>query len=255
MYKRVKRIFRKIEWHIFLMLTLVGLLTVSCDKSEGLGGTGSIAGVIVEQLYNDDYSELIGVFPAADEEVFVLFGSDKTPGDRVNTGTSGDFRFDYLYPGTYQVYYRSQDTSTVYEDEWNTIEVSLGDGEKVNLGELQKNTRLDFDDGAAVISGVVKKIKYDNDSRWPNLVVEYIDFAHEHEVYLTYGDHTFYDERVRTQDDGRFEFRNLIPGEYRIFLYSEDVTKVTEHVVLEFEASITEIDQLVDLGEITIEEI
>ena len=85
MYKRVKRIFQKTEWHIFPMLALVGLLAVSCEKSEGLGGTGSIAGVIVEQMYNDDYSELIEIVPAADEEVFVLFGSDKTPGDRVNT--------------------------------------------------------------------------------------------------------------------------------------------------------------------------
>ncbi len=255
MYKRVKRIFLKTEWHIFPILALMGLLTVSCDKSEGLGGTGSIAGVVVEQFYNDDYSKLISSAPAVDEEVFILFGSDKAPGDRVYTGTSGDFRFDYLYPGTYYLYYRSQDSASLYEEEWTTLEVKLENGEKASLGNLDKKTTLDFDDGAAVISGVVKKTKYDNDSRWPNLVVEYIDFAHEHEVYITYGDHTFYDERVRTQDDGRFEFRNLIPGEYRIFLYSEDVTKVTEHVVLEFEASIVELEQEVDLGEITIEEI
>jgi len=237
------------------MLALVGLLAVSCDKSEGLGGNGSIAGVIVEQFYNDDYSKWISSAPAVDEEVFILFGSDKAPGDRVYTGTSGDFRFDYLYPGTYYLYYRSQDSADAYEDQWTSLEVKLENGEKASLGNLDKKTALDFDDGAAVISGVVKKIKYDNDSRWPNLVVEYMDFAHEHEVYLTYGDHTFYDERVRTQDDGRFEFRNLIPGEYRIFLYSEDVTKVTEHKVLEFEATITEIDQLVELEEITVEAI
>ena len=237
------------------MLALLGLLTVSCDKSEGLGGSGSISGVIMEQFYNDDYSMLISSAPAVDEEVFILFGSDKAPGDRVYTGTSGDFRFDYLYPGTCYLYYRSQDSDDAYEDQWTSLEVKLENGEKASLGKLDKKTTLDFDDGAAVISGVVKKTKYDNDSRWPNLVVEYIDFAHEHEVYITYGNHTFYDERVRTQDDGRFEFRNLIPGEYRIFLYSEDVTKVTEHVVKEYNVSITEHEQEVDLGEINIEEI
>jgi len=255
MYTEKNRIFPIINWHAFLLVALLGILTVSCEKSEGLGGTGSISGVIIEQFYNDDYSELLTTTPAVDEEVFILFGSDKTPGDRVNTGTSGDFRFDYLYPGTYQIYYRSDDITTILEDEWHTMEVSLENGERVVLGDLGKNTKLDWDDGAAVISGVVKKTKYDNDSKWPNLVVEYMDFAHEHEVYITYGDHPFVDERVRTQDNGYFEFKNLIPGKYRVFLYSEDVTKVTEHVVLEFEETITEFDQKVDLGEITIEEI
>jgi hypothetical protein len=248
-------IFPKIEWLTFLLIALLGILTVSCDKSEGLGGTGSIAGVIVEHFYNDDFSELLASAPAVDEEIFILFGSDQTPGDRVNTGTSGDFRFDYLYPGNYQIYYRSDDSTTIVEDEWHTIQLSLESGEKVVLGDLEKATKLEWDDGAAVIGGVVKLIKYDNDSKWPNLVVEYMDFAHEHEVFITYGNHAFTDKRVRTQDNGYFEFKNLIPGKYRIFLYSEDVTKVTEHVVKEFEVTITDFDQKVDLGEITIEAI
>ena len=255
MYKQHKGMKFDYKWPAFILPALFALICVSCDKGEGLGGKGSISGIIMEQFYNDDFSELITTAPAVDEEVFILFGSDKTPGDRVNTGTSGEFRFDYLYPGSYQIYYRSQDTSTIYEDEWNTIRLSLEAGENIELGLLEKNSVLDFDDGAAVISGTVKKIKYDKDSRWPNLVIEYSDFAHEHEVYITYGNHTFYDERVRTQDDGRFEFRNLIPGKYRIFLYSEDVTKVTEHVVLEYEVTITEFDQELDLGEITVEAI
>lgn len=240
---------------LILLLVLLFSLTISCSKNEGLGGTGSIAGIIIEDFYNDDYSELIYSAPAVDEEVFILFGSDKTPGDRVTTGTTGDFRFDYLYPGTYHIYYRAQDSTTIPQDDWELIQVSVESGEAVELGNLAKSSALDFDDGSAVISGSVKKIKYDNDSRWPNLVVEYIDWAHEQEVYLTYGNHSFYDERVRTQDDGRFEFRNLIPGTYRVFLYSEDVTKVTEHVVKEFEAIITMVDEEIDLGEITIEEI
>lgn len=255
MYKQKQNKIFNLNWAVLLLPALIGFLSVSCEKSEGLGGSGSIAGVIIEQFYNDDYSEIVGSEPAVDEEIFILFGNDKAPGERVNTGTSGDFRFDYLYPGSYQIYYRSEDTSTVFEDEWHTIELSLEAGEEVDLGQLEKNTRLDYDDGTAVISGTVKKRKYDNDSRWPNLVIEYEDFAHEHEVYLTYGNHTFYDERVRTQDDGRFEFRNLIPGDYRIFLYSEDVTKVTEHVIKEYEVTITEFDQVIELDEITIEAI
>jgi hypothetical protein len=255
MYDKNQRAISKAEWPVFVLIAWMGFLAVSCEKSEGLGGTGSITGTITEKFYNDDYSELILTAPAVDEEVFILFGNDKTPGDDVNTGASGDFRFDYLYPGTYHVYYRSEDSATLGDEQWPMIEVDIESGEKVNLGVLEKKTTLKYDDGAAVISGVVRKIKYDNDSKWPNLVVEYIDFAHEQEVYITYGNHTFYDERVRTQDDGYFEFKNLIPGKYRVFLFSEDVTKVTEHVVLEFETTLTEFDQVTDLGVITVEAI
>ena len=133
--------------------------------------------------------------------------------------------------------------------------VDLERGEDLDLGTLEKSNILEFDEGRGVISGVVIKTKYVNESRWPNLVVEYVDFAHEHEVYLTYGDHDFYDVRVRTQDDGYFEFDGLIPGNYTIFLYSEDVTRVTEHVVLRYEVELQDMDARHDLGEINIEAI
>lgn len=120
---------------------------------------------------------------------------------------------------------------------------------------LIKLNTLEFDEGDAVIKGVVIKRKYENGSKWPDLVLEYEDYAHEHEVYLTYGNHISYDKRVRTSYDGTFEFRSLIPGNYKVFLYSEDVTAVTEHVVLLFEVAIEEPDQVKDLGEIIIEKI
>lgn len=246
---------RKPGLPVLLLLVVAGILLASCAKDEGFGGTGSISGTIIEQFYNDDFSQLIRTSPAIDEEVFILFGDDSTPGERVNTGSNGDFRFNFLYPGSYHIYHRSLDTTGTTGDEWSVINVDLDRGEELDMGELEMVSVLEFDDGSAVISGVVEKTKYDNDSKWPNLVIEYIDFAHEHEVYLTYGNHTFYDERVRTQDDGYFEFSNLIPGKYRVFLYSEDVTKITEHFVISFDVTIEEFDQVVDLGLIGIKEI
>jgi hypothetical protein len=237
-------------------LVLFGSLALdSCTKMEGEGGTGSISGTIMEHFYNDDYSMLIYTAPAVDEEVFIMYGDDQTVGDRIRTSATGAFRFDFLYPGHYTVYYQTRDsTALLEEDVEKLIEVNLDRGEEAGLGELVKLTTLKFDEGAAVIRGVVKLIDYVDESRWPNLVVDNIDFAYEQEIYLTYGNHTFYDDRIRTQHDGSFEFRNLIPGDYLVFLYSEDVTRVTDKVVLKFEVTITEMDQVVDLGEITIEE-
>ena len=199
---------------------------------------------------------MIYIKPSVDEEVFLLYGEDNVLGDRVFTGITGDFRFDYLFPGRYYFYYLSNDSISKYNEEQEKLFlVKLDRGEDADLGDIVKLSTLDFDDGAAVIKGVVRVINYVDESRWPNMVVEDIAFAHEQEVYLTYGNHSFTDERVRTQHNGTFEFRNLITGDYLIFLYSEDVTRVTEHVVLKFEVTIDEIDQVVDLGVITIEEL
>jgi hypothetical protein len=237
------------------IVVVVSLAVISCSKMEGEGGTGSISGTVMEYFYNDDFSKVIYSEPAVDEDVFILYGDDQAVGDRVRTGPNGIFRFDFLYPGNYTVYYQTEDfTAIPGEETEKLVEVSLERGEEADLGELVKLTTLDFDDGGAVIRGVVKVIDYVDASRWPNLVVDYVDFAYEHEVYLTYGNHTYYDERIRTGHDGAFEFRKLIPGDYLVFLYSEDVTRLTDKVVLEFEVTITEMDQVIDLGEITIEE-
>jgi hypothetical protein len=221
-----------------MFIAFFALILVSCENPEGFGGTGSISGTITEYFYSDDYSSQIYQQPAVDEEVFILFGDDNALGDRVNTGMNGEFRFDYLYPGNYQIYYRSKDSTQLPDDGWSELlMVDLDNGEDKDLGELTKVSTLDYDEGSAVIK----------------VVVEYVDFAHEQEVYISRGTHDFIDDRVRTQYDGYFEFSHLIPGTYLVFLYSDDVTRQTEHVVLKYEVSISELDQVVDLGEITIE--
>lgn len=241
---------------IVLFSFIAALLTASCQKSEGLGGTGSIAGTVTEQFYNDDYSRLIYEKPAVDEEIYIVFGDQKELGDRVRTNHLGQFRFKYLYPGSYQVFFISGDSSSVLNmDVEQLYKVELDRGEELDLGNLEKLTTLDYDDGAALIKGVVKVIDYVDESSWPNLVIERTYFATEHEVYLTYNNHTFYDDRIRTQAEGVFEFGELIPGEYLVFLHSDDVTGEFEKVTLKFEVTIDDLDQVVDLGEIIIEKL
>jgi hypothetical protein len=232
------------------------LFIVSCEKSEGLGGTGSISGTISEHFYNDDFSLLIHEKPAVDEEIFIVFGDQKELGNRVRTNDMGQFSFKYLYPGDYRVYFISEDSTSVLDMEVEKrYEVQLDRGEELKLGTLEKLTTLDFDDGTATIKGVVRVIDYVDLSTWPDLVVEKIYYATEQEVYLTYHNHTFYDERVRTQTGGVFEFRGLIPGNYLVFLYSDDVTGESDKVALEFQVTIEEPMQVIDLGEITIEKL
>jgi len=241
---------------IVILFIMASLFSVSCEKSEGLGGTASISGTVTEQFYNDDFSLLIYEKPAVDEEIYIVYGNNKDLGNRVRTNNLGQFQFKYLYPGSYQVYFFSADSSAGLNlDTEELFEVELGRGEERDLGNLEKLTTLDFDDGTAMIKGVVKVIDYVDGSSWPNLVVDKTYFATEQEIYLTYNNHTFYDQRIRTQSGGVFEFGGLIPGKYLVFLYSDDVTGDSDKVTVEFEVTIDEFDQVVDLGEIIIKKL
>ena len=236
---------------LVFMLILAIPFFFSCENPEGIGGTGSISGTLLEYAYNEDFTEELKQGPAIDEEVYILFGDEEAPGERVRTGPEGHFMIKYLYPGKYRIYYASEADNPPAEggDDWEPgsawvtpIEVSLGSGEDKDLGQLSKYSTLEFDDGYATIRGQVRRIKYVKNSYPP--LVEYVDWAHEHEVYLTYGDHASYDERVRTSFDGTFEFRNLIPGDYLVYVFSEDIGGDTQHVVLKYEVTIDDWNQV-----------
>ena len=232
------------------------LITCSCVNEEGEGGTSSISGSLVTRYYNDDYSLMIREEPAVDEEVFILYGDDTYLGDRVFASNDGSFRFSWLRRGDYTVYYESEDSATTGRDEKViSYQVSLDKGEEHEMGELVRYETLDFDDGSGMIKGVVKVTNYKNTSSWPNLEIKDITYAQEQEVYLVYGNHLYYDERIRTGYDGYFEFRNLIPGEYSVYVYSEDITGGTQDIAIKRQAVIEEEGDMVDVGEIMIEQL
>ncbi|MBN2699329.1 MAG: hypothetical protein JXR52_10935 [Bacteroidales bacterium] len=236
-----------------ILLATLSLATVSCEESAGTGGTGKITGTLMRHFYNDDYSLLIKETPAVDEEVFIVYGDEEVLGDRVFASNTGRFSFDYLNPGTYTIYWETEDSTTLLDEEvTQSVGLELKSGEVRDMGTLVQFVTLKWDDGDASIRGRVKLTNYTNESEWPNLVIKDISLAQEQEVYLTYGSHSFYDERIRTQYDGTFEFNHLIPGDYKIFLYSEDVTGATQMVTIERNVTITEPEQVIDLGEIMI---
>jgi hypothetical protein len=76
----------------------------SCKKVEGPGGSSTIKGVVIEQKYNT-VGSLIAEYPAMDQDVYIIYGPDNTfHNDDVKTSYDGSFEFNYLQPGTYQLY-------------------------------------------------------------------------------------------------------------------------------------------------------
>lgn len=76
------------------------------------------------------------------------------------------------------------------------------------------------------------------------------------DVYIIYGgENTFYDDRIRTSYDGTFEFRYLRKGNYKIFVYSKNVSGTPNTSPIETifaSATINNNKEIIDLGEITI---
>lgn len=208
------------------------------------------------QYYNNDYSILISEEPAVDEDVFILFGDSDFVGDKVATSSTGAFEFPFLRDGDYQLYYMSEDSSTVSDEEQVVIlDLTLESGKVSDQGIIYRYETLDWDDGSAKLTGVVKVINYKNTTSYPFLEVKDVTFAQELEVYLIYGDHEYYDDRIRTNYDGVFEFKDLIPGDYTVFVYSEDITGGTEDIAIIKQATITTVGEVIDLGEYTIEKL
>lgn len=224
---------------IGVFILLLALLS-SCEQNEGVGGKSKIKGTLMLEQYNDDFSMLIESMPAQDENIYIQYGDSKAVGDDVETSPDGYFEFPYLYEGDYTIYYYSIDSADRLSPKKEVLlEVHLGDDDVKDLGELKVFETLDYDEGKAIIKGFVK---------------QGTSIVPEQEVYLRYGSHNFYDERIRTQEDGSFYFNNVIPGDYTIYVFSEidkDVYEVksqqikvtsNEEVVYDLEDFFIEID-------------
>ena len=82
--------------------------------------------------------------------------------------------------------------------------------------------------GAGTISGKVEKevrvvITNANTAQYT------VPGANE-DVYIIYGDHTSPDDKILTNYNGVFEFRNLRKGSYKVYVYSKDTTGINPPV-------------------------
>lgn len=101
---------QQIIWIVAAVLTLV-----SCKKEAGDGGNSSIRGKITRELrvVLNNPSTAVGSYPAADEDVYIIYANHVSPDDRVQTNYNGEYEFLYLRPGKYKVYAFSKDTNAV----------------------------------------------------------------------------------------------------------------------------------------------
>jgi hypothetical protein len=98
--------------HLILSVSLLLILALnSCKKDPGSGGTSSIYGKVFAKDYNSTFTVFLESYYAQDYDVYLIYGDDKTYGDKVKTSYDGTYEFKYLRKGTYHVYAYSKDST------------------------------------------------------------------------------------------------------------------------------------------------
>ena len=231
-------------------LSLLFLL-YSCEKPAGLGGKAEIKGKVTVKSYDKQFRVLQATYPAANQNVYIIYGDSETNSDDIRTSFEGIFSFPYLSKGDYKIFVYSDDSLTGSPSGKMHVEKNINlssNNQRYDIGELIIYKTLDVDDGDAVISGRVMQVNYVKGFHY---VID-TTRAQEAAVYLRYEDNPEYTERIRTLNDGTFAIPNLIKGNYSIMVYSEDTGGGTEKIGIVKTTRITEQGQKVDLGDIYI---
>ena len=95
---------------VVVITVLMGVFT-ACKKDAGEGGNSSITGTVHITKYNAFFTILLGNYPGADEDVYIIYGDENSIGDRIKTDPDGKFEFKYLRKGNYKLYVYTSDTT------------------------------------------------------------------------------------------------------------------------------------------------
>ena len=95
-----------------LLLFSFSTLLFSCTRTPGEGGRASITGHVdkIRRVQINNPASTVDTIAASDEEVFIVYGDNISPNDRVFTNPDGDFAFNWLRTGDYTLYVYSEDT-------------------------------------------------------------------------------------------------------------------------------------------------
>ncbi len=102
---------KKIISAVFILLTLI---TVSCKKEAGEGGTSTLKGRIIVRDYNGSFpAPFYNDYGAQAEDVYIIYGDGTTSDNRTRTSYDGTYEFNYLRKGTYKIFVYSDDSNFV----------------------------------------------------------------------------------------------------------------------------------------------
>lgn len=235
-----------------IVLLFSCLAFFACTKQEGEGGLNKVSGFVYVQELDEQLQAFGTPYPAQDEDVYIQYGKDaKKVDDKTATSFDGYFEFQYLTPGDYTLFSYSDDTSDVYAD----VEIPVsrlfsfeGKKDEVNVDTILvfKIVSKDYDDGHADITGFVGEKVY---SSGTSILLDSVA-AQNRDVFLAYKNGMGILDRVRSAYDGSYIFQNIMPGEYVVYVLSEqlfyaDYKVISADFVINSETDNIQLDTLV----------
>ena len=128
----------KIFKHI-LLFSILAVFLLSCEKTEGEGGTASIKGKVYVINYNSELTFIRAEYYGPDEDVYIVYGSDEVYSDKFSTHHDGTFLFKYLRKGHYTLYVYSKDLTLTVPAGVFPVEIKVEiteDGQEVILDDI-----------------------------------------------------------------------------------------------------------------------
>ncbi|HLP05380.1 MAG TPA: hypothetical protein VK152_08135 [Paludibacter sp.] len=198
--------------NIYFLIGLLSLILSSCLSEEGEGGTSVVQGYVYKVLHEDDtYNFETDTFPAAKTDVYIVYGNQPIYGDKMETGYDGFYRFQYLNKGFYKIY--------SYTTLPNGVKTAVMDSVTVGNGGTKTLNNIYIHEGktneTSYIKGTVL-VKYYDKGYVSGLIP-----ACDVRVYIRRKDAAYHFDEVRTGSDGVFMFQRLNPGQYEVFVLTE----------------------------------
>ena len=218
----------KIRYFFALLLPILCLFS-SCNRDEGFGGSSALEGYVYKLRYwEKDPTIIVDTVPAVDARVRLTFGNNPNDyqGDDLRTDGNGLYRFDFLRSGDYIVSAYSEDITGQEVRNYVIAKVS-GSLSKADTVFIKTPVKR----GIATIRGYVEAHYYDKGRK----VAE--GPAMGERIYLQRKGTSYFDD-IRIGDKGFFEFTNIIPGEYEVWVITEDpntekMSAVKQEIIVE----------------------
>ena len=93
------------------------IIFAGCKKDEGPGGTSTIKGKVIVYDFDHSFQQSSPtlIYPAVDENVYIIYGTDHTTyDDNYKTTFDGTYEFKYLQKGNYRLFAYSKDSTGAY---------------------------------------------------------------------------------------------------------------------------------------------
>lgn len=260
--------------HIVLFAGALTIGLASCKKVEGPGGTSSIKGTLTGNtiqgssgiaksevthviithangvdgsiLDNSDYFLLNT--PNGGTNYYVWYENSNFPGQ--DPGLSGRTGIKVTYSNSESNVTIATNTTTAIQNQASADFTVAQSGDVLTLTNVAVGEVPDADE---VNTPFIVDVATQGKSATGGATLSPEAPIADERVYIIYGEENFYNESVRTDENGRFQFNGLTRGDYRVFALSVDTLSATGQMTRsELSVSITEKKQVVDAGQLSI---